>query len=52
MKHQKEQGAGMVIGIAIGTAIGIATDNLGVWIAIGLVFGAGIGNRMAKKKSQ
>ena len=48
MKQHKEKGAGM----AIGTAIGIATDNLSVWIAIGVVFGAGIGNRMTKKKSQ
>ena len=30
------------LGIIIGTVIGALTDNVGLWIALGLVFGAAI----------
>ena len=29
----------MAIGIGIGTAIGVALDNIGVWVAIGVALG-------------
>ena len=35
------------LGIIIGTVIGALTDNVGVWIGIGIVFGAGIGTAIA-----
>ena len=37
--------------LGMGGAIGVATDNIGVWIAIGVALGAGIGNRMNKKEN-
>ncbi len=40
----------MALGIAIGTAIGVALDNVGAWLAIGLAFGAGIGSRLDRNK--
>ena len=52
MKNKNNSSQGIAIGLAIGTAIGIATDNLATWIAIGLVFVAGIGSRIAKKKNK
>jgi hypothetical protein len=30
-------------GVAIGTAIGVATDDLGTWIAVGVALGAALG---------
>lgn len=50
MKNKNKLGSGMVLGMAIGAIIGMALDNIGVWISIGLVFGAGIGNRMSRKE--
>ena len=42
MKESKiSLGAG--IGLLAGVIIGNATDNIGLWIALGLCFGAGIG---------
>ena len=42
MKESKiSLGAG--IGLLAGIIVGSATDNVGLWIALGLCFGAGIG---------
>ncbi len=30
----------MALGIILGTFIGIITDNLGLWLPLGIVFGA------------
>ena len=50
MKESKiSLGAG--IGLIAGIIIGNATDNVGLWIALGLCFGAGIGE-VLKKKNQ
>ena len=49
MKESKTViGAG--IGLLAGIIIGSVTDNVGLWIALGLCFGAGIGNVLEKKK--
>jgi len=43
MKESKiSLGAG--IGLITGIIIGSATNNIGLWIALGLCFGAGIGS--------
>jgi hypothetical protein len=48
MKESKiSLGAG--IGLLAGIIIGNATDNVGLWIALGLCFGAGIGTTLEKK---
>ena len=36
----KNRGYWIAIGVGVGTAIGVATDDLAVWIAIGVAFGA------------
>ena len=48
MKESKiSLGAG--IGLLAGIIIGSATDNVGLCIALGLCFGAGIGTTLEKK---
>ena len=48
MKESKTTlGAG--IGLIAGIIIGSATNNIGLWIALGLCFGAGVGNVLKNK---
>ena len=47
MKESKKSlGAG--IGLLAGIMIGSITNNIGLWIALGLCFGAGIGTILEK----
>ena len=39
----------MCIGIAIGTAIGVATDNFATFMPVGLAVGVGIGSSIDAK---
>lgn len=49
MKESKiSMGAG--IGLLAGIIIGSASENIGLWISLGLCFGAGIGTILEKKK--
>jgi|TARA_B110000263_G_scaffold119173_1_gene103782 hypothetical protein len=49
MKNSKTSlGAG--IGLITGIIIGSVTNNIGLWITLGLCFGAGIGIALEKKK--
>lgn len=41
----------MAIGLAIGTAIGVATDNFGLWLSLGVVMGFAIGNMRNQKEN-
>ena len=50
MKDKKQFGIGMAIGIAIGSANGVALDNIGTWDAIGVALGAVIGSRLSQRK--
>ena len=40
------------IGLLAGIIIGNATDNIGLWIALGLCIGAGIGSVLGDNKSK
>ena len=33
---------GIALGISIGTAIGVLTDNIGLWLSLGVAIGCGI----------
>ena len=49
MKESKTSlGAG--IGLIAGIIIGSATNNIGLWIALGLWFGAGVGTVFKNKE--
>ena len=37
-----QQGIIIGIGIMVGTLIGVLTDNVGLWLSLGLCMGAGI----------
>ena len=41
MKKENNFAKGIGIGMALGAAIGVATDNIGLWLSLGIVFGAG-----------
>ena len=49
MKRDNKLGKGLAIGIGIGVVIGVATDNLGLWISLGVVIGAGLGQYLRKQ---
>ena len=39
-KKNLEQGQGVAIGIALGLMVGLATDNIALWLCIGVAIGA------------
>lgn len=47
MKNRRNMG--LVLGIGLGTAIGVATDNLAVWIGVGVAIGVAIDSRRSRK---
>lgn len=50
MKSEKKIGIGIVLGTAFGIAIGLAINNLPVWIGVGVVLGAATGATFKLKK--
>ena len=46
------QGTGIAMGVAIGTGIGVALNNIGIGIAIGVAIGAGLDAAYARKPSK
>lgn len=52
MKKESKLGIGIAIGCGIGAAIGVATDNLALWIGVGIAIGAGVGSSLMKKESK
>ncbi len=39
----------MGLGIIFGSVVGVLTDNIGLWIALGVVFGAALREKAKKK---
>ncbi len=52
MRTDKRFATYLAIGIAIGTAIGVANDNLGLWLPIGIAIGAGLAYSRQKKEEK
>jgi len=50
MENKISLGAG--IGLLAGVVIGSITDNIGLWIALGLCFGAGVGSVLNNKNKK
>lgn len=44
-------GVWLALGAGIGSAIGVATENIGVWLALGAGIGVAIGAAMSMVKS-
>jgi hypothetical protein len=49
MKKENNYTKSIGIGMIIGVVIGIATDNIGLWLSLGLVFGASYGKTKQAK---
>lgn len=49
MKKEQTLSLAIAFGVTAGTIIGVLTDNIGLWIAMGCAFGAGIGTVLMKK---
>jgi len=50
MKKDRKIGVGAAIGVAIGSLIGVITDNLALWISLGIAIGAGTAMRKSEKE--
>ena len=38
------------IGVMTGTIVGVLTDNIGLWLPVGIALGAGIGTTQKKSR--
>ena len=47
---KKETSTAMGLGIVVGAIIGILTDNVGLWLPLGIAIGAGVGVISARSK--
>jgi hypothetical protein len=47
---KKETSTVMGLGIVVGAIIGILTDNVGLWLPLGIAIGAGVGVSRARSK--
>lgn len=52
MKKENNYTKSIGIGMVIGAAIGVATDNIGLWLSLGIVFGAGYAKTKQVKKEK
>lgn len=48
-ERNRKTGTSVGIGIIVGVVIGALTDNYGLWIALGLVFGTAWGTQRSKR---
>ncbi|MDA8924079.1 G-protein coupled receptor 153 [Flavobacteriaceae bacterium] len=49
MKKESNIALGAGFGVAIGAVLGASTDNMGLWICVGIALGAGFGMTLGKK---
>ncbi len=52
MKNKKKMGQAVAFGIALGTLVGIITDNLAIWLPVGIAIGAGIGQTRSRQPEE
>jgi threonine/homoserine/homoserine lactone efflux protein len=52
MKRDRATGYAIAIGIALGVLVGMAKDNLPLWIAVGLALGAGGGAGLSRSRAR
>ena len=46
MKKEKKLASGIANGLLFGTAVGVLTKNIGLWLSVGIAIGAGVGNSL------
>jgi len=47
--YKRSSGAGIAIGLCLGSSIGLLIDNLAIGVSLGLVFGIAIDSTIKKK---
>jgi len=47
---KKETSTAIGLGIMLGSISGVLTDNIGLWLPLGIAFGAGIGVTRARRQ--
>lgn len=52
MKRSLRPGGALALGIAIGTASGVAMNNIGLGLALGVCIGAALETRSAQRRSR
>ena len=52
MKKESKLSIGIALGVGLGTAVGVITDNLGLWLSVGVAIGAGIGSSMMQNAGE
>ena len=45
-----KQGKHVALGIIFGTLLGVLTDNIGLWLSLGVAIGAGLERKFKKKE--
>jgi hypothetical protein len=49
MKLKKGNAIGL--GLIFGTVLGVITDNLGLWLSLGIIFGAAYESKLSKAET-
>ena len=52
MKKEKKLESGIAIGLLFGTALGVLTKNIGLWLGVGIAIGAGLGNSLMHRDNK
>ncbi len=52
MKTENKTASGTAYGVAFGLFIGVLTDNIGLWICLGVTIGCGIDNYLDEKEKK
>ena len=52
LKKESKLTISISLGVGIGTAVGVVTDNLGLWISLGVAIGAGVGTTFMQKEKK
>lgn len=49
---KKSIGIPLAMGVLLGTLVGVLTDNIGLWLSVGIAIGAGVGTTLMAAKSK
>ena len=52
MKKEKKLASRIAIGLLLGTVVGVLTKNIGLWLSLGIVIGAGVGNSLMHRDNK
>ena len=50
MKNKKKTALGAAYGVTFRIIVGVLTDNIGLWLSLGIAIGCGVGSLLNQKK--